>query len=492
MATIDRPPFTPTAGAPPARSRPGTAAAWPLAALVAALVAGCATPSPDAGTGATLATVRRHAGSPAAALQLQRSDDERQRAATRVAELLTQPLTADAAVEVALLNHRGLQARLAELGVADAELAQLGRLGNPGFSFGRVRQGDEREIERGLHLSLGSLLLMPLAREAATQRLSVLQQQTALAVLAHVAEARKAQVRAVATAQTTRYMHQVMQAADAGAELARRMAEAGNFNRLQRAREHGFFAEAALNLARAQQAEVAAREQLNRLLGLWGEDLRYALPERLPELPTAVADTPALESEALATRLDLQAARLQLDMLARHLGLTRRTGFVNAVQLNLSRNGSNEAPPATGWELEFQLPIFDWGQARVARAEALYMGQAHTLAQQAVNARSELREAWHAQRTAWDIARHYRDEIVPAAKRISDENLLRYNGMLIGVFELLADARSQVAAVNASINALRDFWLAQADLDMARMGPPERGAVAAPGAAPAAEAGGGH
>jgi outer membrane protein TolC len=290
-------------------------------------------------------------------------------------------------------------------------------------------------------------------------------------------------------------MQQVMAAADAGAELARRMAEAGNFNRLQRAREHGFFAEAALNLARAQQAEVAARERLNRLLGLWGEQLLYALPERLPDLPAATAqgtEAPSLERDALETRLDLQAGRVQLEAYARQLGLTRRIGFVNAVQLNLSRNGSNEAPPQTGWELEFQLPLFDWGDARVARAEALYMAQAHSVAQQAVDARSEVREAWHAQRTAWDIARHYRDEIVPAAKRISDENLLRYNGMFIGVFDLLADARAQVGAVNEAIDALRDYWLAQADLDMARVGQPGLDTVAAPASPQAAAGDPGH
>ena len=479
---------------------------WRLGAALsaAALLVGCATPSPDGGTGAALNTVQQHIGPAGQALQWQRTDAERQRATARVAELLAAPLSADAAVEVALLNHRGLQAQLAELGVADADLAQLGRLSNPGFSFGRVRQGDEREIERGLHLSLGGLLLMPLAKEAAGQRLSVMQQQAALAVLAHVADVKKAQVRAVAAAQTRLYMQQVMEAADAGAELARRMAEAGNFNRLQRAREHGFFAEAALNLARAQQAEVAARERLNRLLGLWGEQLRYSLPERLPDLPgqgatgqqagaTATAvEAPLLERDALESRLDLRAGRVQLEALARNLGLTRRTGFINAVELNLSRNGSNEAPPQTGWDLEFQLPIFDWGQARVARAEAMYMAQAHRVAQQAVDARSEVREAWHAQRTAWDIARHYRDEIVPAARRVSEENLLRYNGMFIGVFDLLADARAQVGAVNSAIDALRDYWLAQADLDMARIGPPELGVVGAPGPGPAAEASPGH
>ena len=54
-------------------------------------------------------------------------------------------------------------------------------------------------------------------------------------------------------------------------------------------------------------------------------------------------------------------------------------------------------------------------------------------------------------------------------KRISDENLLLCNGMLIGVFELLADARDQGSAVMPSIEATRDFWIADANLETALM-----------------------
>lgn len=107
-------------------------------------------------------------------------------------------------------------------------------------------------------------------------------------------------------------------------------------------------------------------------------------------------------------------------------------------------------------------------------------------AEAAVNARSEVREAYNYYRTTYDIARHYRDEIVPLNKRIADENLFRYNGMLIGVFELLADARAQIASVNSYIESLRDFWIAQSDLQMALIGKPSltvgaRAAIAATG-----------
>ena len=156
------------------------------------------------------------------------------------------------------------------------------------------------------------------------------------------------------------------------------------------------------------------------------------------------------------------------------------------------RNSSNEAPTQKGWEVGLELPLFDWGTARVAQAQAVYMQALHRAADTAIQARSEVREAYGAYRAAWDIARHHREEIVPLRARISEENLLRYNGMLIGVFELLADARSQIAGVHAAIDALRDFWIAQAELDMAMVGKPSLSA--APGPSPAkAEAGGaGH
>ena len=284
----------------------------------------------------------------------------------------------------------------------------------------------------------------------------------------------------MAAEETLRYTRQVMQAAEAGAELARRMAQVGNFNKLQQAREQGFYADAALNLARAQQARQATRERLTRLLGLWGAQAPFKLPERLPDLPPQPADQPDIERRAMAQRLDVQGAKLAAEQTAQNLGLTRTTRFVNVLELGAVRNSSNEAPTQRGWEIGFELPLFDWGDARVARAEAVYMQALHRAAETAINARSEVREAYGAYRSAYDIARHYRDEIVPLRKRIADENLLRYNGMLIGVFELLADARSQIASVNASIDALRDFWLAQADLEMAMIGKPGL----APGATP--------
>jgi outer membrane protein TolC len=295
---------------------------------------------------------------------------------------------------------------------------------------------------------------------------------------------------ALAAEQGLHYMQQVQRAADASAELAARMRQAGNFSPLQQLREQGFQADAALGLARASQARVATQERLTRLLGL--PQTSFKLPERLPDLPPAPVDQPDVEQAALVQRLDVKAARAQTEATAKNLGLTRITRFVNVLEFSVLHNSSNEAPRQSGYEIGFEIPLFDWSGARVARAEAVYLQSVQRAAQTAIDARSEVRESYQGYRTAWEIARQYRDQIVPTAKRISDENLLRYNGMFIGVFELLADARAQINTVNASIEALRDFWLAQADLDMALVGKPDLPAPTGPAAARANGAGPAH
>ena len=265
-------------------------------------------------------------------------------------------------------------------------------------------------------------------------------------------------------------MEQVKTASEAGADLAKRMAAVGNWSKLRQAQEQSFYADATAQLARARQMVVSERERLTRLLGLWGSSTEFKLPDRLPDLPKALQDMGDAEVQAMQNRLDLMMAKKELAGLVDFLGLTKTTRFINVLEIGYQRNTSNEQPRQTGYEIEFQIPLFDWGSARVARAEAVYMQSVNRAAELAVNARSEVREAYSSYRTAYDLAKHYRDEVVPLKKRISDEQLLRYNGMLTSVFELLADARAQAMSVNASIEALRDYWMADSALQMTMTG----------------------
>ena len=443
-------------------------------ATAALLLGGCVSFTPDNGFSAVEKALRDNTGKQ---LAWARSDGEVSAIDARVAELLAGPLTVDDAVQVALLNNKGLQASFFELGIGEADLVQAGRLPNPGFVFTRHTRGDELEIERGLFFNIARLLTMPLKIEMETRRFEQVRADVTLRTLALAAQTRQAYFVALAAEESVRYMAQVRKAADASEELARRMLQAGNWSKLQQAREQGFAADAGLNVARAERSRTASREKLTRLMGLWGAQVQFTLPPRLPDLPAEARDTPDVERMAMAQRIDLQAARMGADALAKNLGLTRITGFVNVIEIGATRETSNTEPVRRGYEIALELPIFDWGDARVAKAESLYRQALARTGEIAVNARSEVREAYLDYRARYDIARHYRDEVVPVRRRIADENLLRYNGMLIGVFELLADARSQIASVNGYVEALRDFWIAESDLQMAMIGQHSMGAA---------------
>jgi outer membrane protein TolC len=459
------------------------------ASAVVALV-GCASLSDDARFSSVEQAVKERTG---AETKWARSERDMDTVRVRVRELLANPLGPTEAVQIALLNNPGLQASYAEVGIAEADLVQASRWRGPTFSFARLRREDEVETERGVFFDVLGLLTIPLSVKAQEKRLEAVQNRAAGEGLRVALHTRKAWFDAVAAQETARYMEQVKESAEASAELARRMAAVGNFPKLTYAREQAFYAETTAQLARARHNVVGARERLARLMGLWGEELAFQLPERLPELPQSVREGGDLEAQALAQRLDVQGARQETESLARSLGLTKVTRFVNLLEVGILSNSETGQPRQRGWEIELGIPLFDFGGARTARAERLYLQAVNRTVEAAIDARSEVRETYSSYRTAFDLARHYRDEIVPLRKRISEEVLLRYNGMLSSVFELLADSREQVSAVNAYIEAVRDFWFADADLQIALTGRSPGATQTLRSATPApAASGGGH
>ena len=438
-----------------------TALAVPILALA---LSGCASFSPDGGMAAVDQATQARAGAPT---KLLRTDDDRRALAEQLKPMLAQPIGVDDAVRIALLNNRGLQATYWELGIAEADLVQAGRLQNPAFGYQHKRGGGTTTIERSLAFNLAGLITAPLAQRIEGR----LFEQTRLRVTAEAvkvaADTRRAYYEAVGGAQAVEYAKQVAGAADASAELAQRMRRAGNWSAYDQAREAAFHAEAMADVARAAKAATAARERLTRLLGLSGEEARYRLPGRLPDLPAAPRELADVEGAALRERLDVQAARKDTEHTAASLGLVRATRFINVLELGVVREREGGEPVERGYELTLEIPLFDWGTARTRRAEAVYMQSVNRLAETAVNARSEAREAYAAWRTAYDLARHYRDTVIPLRKQVSDETLLRYNGMLLSTFELLADAREQRVAVAGAIEALKEYWIADADLETA-------------------------
>ena len=428
-------------------------------------------------------------------LELSRTAQQQQARAALSADLLAQPLGMDGAVQLALGNSPAVQTLLAQSWADMAQANQNGRIANPLFTFERIRFGDELEIGRLLSFGLLDLLTLPRRISIARDQVAQSQLQLTSSVVDQVTQVRQAWVRAVSARQSLAYANQVNASAQASAELARRMQQVGNFNKLQRARQQVFYADSVARLASSQHAATAAREELTRLLGLTdAQASQLKLPERLPDLPKEARQSAAVSATATEQRLDVQMARMQLDVAGKSQGLNLITSLVD-VELGIRRdtvfdNAAGTSTPRKGYELGIRLPIFDWGSAKRDAMNAQSLAAANRYEGTVRGASSQLRESYSAYRTAYDVARHYRDEIVPLRKTMAEENLLRYNGMLIGVFELLADNREQINSVIAAINAYQQFWLADAALSASMTGKPTATMMAAPSGGGASEAAG--
>jgi outer membrane protein TolC len=288
-------------------------------------------------------------------------------------------------------------------------------------------------------------------------------------------DARRAYIRAVAAQQRLALLEQARQTADASARMMKQLGETGGANKLDQGRVAAFYAELSAQVAQARLSVHRDREALNRMLGLWSGDLDYRLPARLPALPAAPEALTDVEVEAMRRRVDLIILRYEIVTLAKSVGFVEATRYLSFLELGgtykneVETNSAGEQTSKNryGLELGIVIPIFDTGEARVATAREIYMRAVNRLTERSINARSEARIAYATYRATYDIARYYQARIVPLRRQISAEVMLRYNGMLVDVFEVLLDERERIAANVASLEALRDYHLADADLQSA-------------------------
>lgn len=427
-------------------------------------------------------------------LTLVQTKDQRDGQDLAAAEILQNPLSQSASVRLALVNSPALQAMLAQNWVEAASAAQSGRIANPVVTFDRIRFADELEIGRLLAFGLLDLLTLPQRYKIAQGQIAQSQLRLTSSVIEQVTQVRGAWVKAVAAQQTLTYAKQVNDTAEASAELARRMQAAGNFTKLQRARQQAFYADAITGWAAAQHASTATREELVRLLGLTDDQAaKLVLPDRLPGIPGSPRAPGEISKLASTGRLDIKLAQAEYEGAARAQGLSLLTSFTD-IELGIRRdtvfdNAGGTSTPRRGYEVSVRLPLFDWGGIKRDAMNAQTLVAANRLEAATRAAGSNLRESYSAYRTAYDVSKHFQDEVVPLRKTISEENGLRYNGMLIGVFELLADSRDQVSTVMAAIAAEQQFWLADAALQASLMGKPTVASIGATSAGASKDAG---
>jgi outer membrane protein TolC len=441
-----------------------------MASGVAALaipLAGCAF-SPDAGMDLVSAIAAKELG-----IDARKIDSEAASAAAsaRIARLLAAPLLADGAVEVALLNNKGLQAAYNDLGFSEAVKVEAGLPPNPTFALSRISTPVELDIERQIVIDILALATLPMRARIADERFREAQLRAAKETLRVAFETRRNYYRAAAARQAAAFLEEASSAADTAAKFARELGETGAMNKLDIAREESFSVELTAQVTAARQRAESEREALIRSLGLARNDAELKLPKALPALPKRPRSLSAVEVDAIRRRLDLQAARIAVAALARSYELTNATRFINLLDAaGISRTQRENGGPhgsGGGASIEFQVPLFDFGEVRLRQAGEAYTAAVNRLTELAVNARSEARDAYRAYRSTYDIAVQYRDRVLPLRKRITDETTLRYGAMQIDVFALLTEARQRVSVNVAAIEAQRDFWLASVNLDAA-------------------------
>ena len=389
--------------------------------------------------------------------------------AAQVRAMLAEELTLSSAVKIALLNNRDLQAIYEELGVAQADLVQAGLLSNPVF-FGQVRTpdtGSGTNTEFGFALDFLDILLLPARKNLAGLEFEAAKQRVSAAVLDLVAEVRKAFYMLQGDLRTTAMLRTIADAAGAAYEFARRQREAGNVNELELNTEQGLYEETKLELVRADIQVLADREQLTRLLGVWGVDTEWRIDKALPEVPAQEVQLAEIEALAIENRLDLAAHRKETEVLEQALETVMNWRWLGSAEVGVSTEREAGGGRVTGPELALGLPIFDQGQAQIARLEALVRRSRQDSAALAIEIRSEVRDIRNRLLLSRNVAEHYRSVVIPLREEIVGLTQLHYNFMLVGVFHLLEAKREEIAAYRNYIEAVRDYWMARTDLERA-------------------------
>jgi len=392
-------------------------------------------------------------------------------------------ISAETAVQVALLNNKGLQATYAEVGLSAAEVWQEALPENPIVSIGIFGiAAPELGVFRSIEGMFATNLLDAKTRK---QRVALADTQFKKAQLNAVnetlklaSETRQAWINAVSAFEAVENLKRASATSDASSELAQSLGLAGSLDKGSQAREHAFNADLAAQTAKARLEAAGAKAELTQLMGLWGAEVDYFVPNALPRLPKSIPRRPSIETDALMNRAELKVAKLGLEATAQAYGLTDATRFVTDLELLAGFETEREADGSGGvssnttpqLEIEFAIPIYDTGKARLCKAELDYLRAANVVAEMAVNVRTEARSAEAAYHGTYQIAKHYRDTVLPLRKVVDEAAILNNNGMITSTFELLEDARETLEAKMEADEAKRDFWLAKANLQAAIYG----------------------
>jgi cobalt-zinc-cadmium efflux system outer membrane protein len=387
-----------------------------------------------------------------------------------VRQLLRNPLTIDTAIQIALINNRSLQATFEEIGLSAADVLEAGTMPNPKFDLA-IRFPDKPPsgtyIDYSAAIDFLSILMIPLKKRVAQEQLESAALRIADNTLELVSRVKGAFYSLQASQQLVNRFKLIVDANAASLDLAQRQHEAGNIKDLGLAQQQASYSRSRLDVAMADAEIRRNREKLDRLLGFWGADTNWQIAGELPEVPSSDLPVRGLENLAISQRLDLQADYLRVTSQAKNLGLTKSFRFLGALDFGVESERETDSQTRTGPTFAIELPIFNQGQARIARDEAALRRAQDKFEALAIDVRSQIRELRDELISKREIARFYQDELLPGQRRIMNESLMNYNAMEIGNFELFTTKAEEARTEREYIEAVRDYWITRAELERA-------------------------
>lgn len=409
--------------------------------------------------------------------------DPGERQLDAVRPLLLQPLSPERAVQVAWRNSPRVRQALAHLGLAAADWFEARRPGNPTLGYGRLGNGDAREITVGLHWAISDLLLLPARRDIGEQEWQAAIANVAGLLQAEAAAVRRDYYRYQAAMQVAALREAEAEAASLAAELAQRYHQAGNLEPLKLAREQAHASEAAHLAAQARAERLMARLKLAERLGLAGLSNAWSLPERLPLPSGSLPPVDALLQQAREQRADLAAARLKLAAADGRRRLTAKTRWFGELELELEREREG-GEHRDGIGLGLSLPLFHQGQAALARGDARREMALQTVIGIEQSLEREVRTGSAQLQTLAQIIADYQRTLLPARRVVVEREMERYNYMLIGAFELLDARKAELNSWTDYYRTIADYWSTHAELGVAlgRPLPDPDGSALAPAA----------
>lgn len=462
-----------------------------LLPLAMTLVAsGCASINPQAGFTEVSTDVEQRIGNQ---VHWYTGSPEDAEAKQSIQNLLSQPLTVESAVQIALLNNHSLQAEYANLGVSQADLVQAGLLKNPALELTRLKPRKSGEDDQALDVELRfeflDILMIPLRKKVAAQEYEAAKRQVTAAVLDHATNTRKAFYSVQTAQQMENIFGETQESAKAALEIAARLHKIGNIN-------DGTFdsftlaeKEAQLTLAEARLATRTSRGQLNQLMGVTADQTRWTIKGGLAPIPVEPVDLTNIEQRAIENSLDLSMLKHQVQAIAERAGIENIESIINDLEVGYAWDREPDGAWNDGPKIEFKVPIFDLGFARRARVKAqLQQIMAREYAQ-TIAIQTNARMLADRLRSNREMVEQYVDIILPLNRSIKDYSLLNYNAMQIDVFKLLRAHEKQVISYQRFVNALSNYWMARADLETLLSG---RSITLAAMSGPAINMGGGN